>query len=73
MDHLKEIPQFKSLVLSFYSNDPKDKALYPIATPQRIHQAINTYLESKPLGAIQYDSFDREKVREIIQPGYSIF
>lgn len=73
MDHLNEIPQFKSLVLSFYSNDPEHQALYPIATPERIHQAINIYLESKPLGAIMYDSFDREKIREIIQPGYTIF
>lgn len=68
-----EIPKFLEYCYSFYSNDPKHDAVYPIATPERIELAVNNYLDRKPLNAIEFDSFDREKVREIIQPGYSIF
>jgi hypothetical protein len=68
-----EIPQFLELCYSFYSNEPADNAVYPIADRETIERAVNHYLDIKPLNAIEFDSFDREKVREIIQPGYTIF
>lgn len=71
-NYIQEIPEFVSYCESFYSNqDPE--APHPIASPDQIRNAVNLYLDSKPLNAIEFDSFDREKVREILQPGYSIF
>jgi hypothetical protein len=63
------IKEFYEYVLSFYNNHD---GVYKIATPERIVEAINEYLESKPLGEIYFDSFDRESVRMIIEQDYSI-
>lgn len=63
------IKEFYDYVLSFYNNID---GVYKIATPERIVEAINEYLESKPLSEIYFDSFDRESVRTIIEPDYSI-
>ena len=62
-DYGKEIKKFYNYVWKFYN---KDSGIYPIATTERIWEATNEYLESKPLGAIYFDSFDRESVRQII-------
>ena len=64
------IKEFYDYVLSFYNNID---GVYKIATPERIVEAINEYLESKPLSEIYFDSFDRESVRMIIEPDYSMF
>lgn len=64
------IKEFYDYVLSFY-NDVD--GVYPIATKERIIDAVNQYLESKLLSEIHFDSFDRESVRMIIEPEYSIF
>jgi hypothetical protein len=68
-NYVLEIQNFYIYVHDFY-NDVN--GIYPIATAKRIHQAVNEYLESKPLGEIHFDSFDRESVRMIIEPTYSI-
>jgi hypothetical protein len=63
------IKEFYEYVLSFYNNID---GIYKIATPERIVEAVNQYLESKPLSQIYFDSFDRESIRIIIEPEYSI-
>ena len=69
-DYANEIQTFYKYLTDFYS---KDGGIYPIATNERILEAMNEYLESKPLGQIYFDSLDRESVRKIIEPEYSIF
>jgi hypothetical protein len=63
------IEEFIFYVNSFYNE--KD-GIYPIATKERIAEAVNIYLESKPLGEIYFDSIDREFVRLILEPTYSL-
>ena len=68
-NYSEEIQNFYNYCYEFYNNKT---GVYPIATPERIAEAVNQYLESKPLGEIYFDSFDRESVRMIIEPTYSI-
>ena len=63
------IAEFVVYVTLFYND--KD-GIYHIATKKRIKEAVNIYIESKPLSQIYFDSFDREKVRAIIEPSYKI-
>lgn len=70
MNYVNEIQKFYKYVSDFY-NDVD--GIYPIATKERILEAVNQYLESKPLSEIYFDSFDRESVRMIIEPDYTIF
>ena len=63
------IAEFVGYVTSFYNDED---GIYPIATKNRIKEAVNIYLETKPLSEIYFDSFDREAVRKIIQPSYSL-
>lgn len=70
MNYVNEIQKFYKYVSDFYNNVD---GIYPIATKERILEAVNEYLTSKPLGEIYFDSFDRESVRKIIQPEYQIF
>lgn len=65
----EEIKKFHKYVYEFYNDY---NGVYKIASRERIYQAVNEYLESKPLGQIYFDSFDREAVRMIIEPDYSI-
>ena len=69
-NYAEEIKLFHEYVWLFYN---LESGLYPIATDKRIQEAVNQYLESKPLGQIYFDSLDRESVRQIIQPEYQIF
>lgn len=70
MNYANEIQKFYKYVSDFYNNVD---GIYPIATKERILEAVNQYLESKPLSQIYFDSFDRESVRMIIEPDYTIF
>jgi hypothetical protein len=45
--------------------------MYPIAKRSEIINAIGEYLTQPHEFEIQFDSIDREKVREILQPGYT--
>lgn len=65
-----EISKFYKYVIDFYNNED---GIYPIATEEECIQAVDEYLLSKPLSEIEFDSIDREAVRMILQPGYSIF
>lgn len=69
-DYAQEIDFFYGYVIEFY-NDVN--GIYPIASRKQIIMAVNQYLESKPLSQIYFDSFDRESVRQIIEPSYSMF
>lgn len=66
-NYANEIQKFYKYVSDFYNNVD---GIYPIATKERILEAVNQYLESKPLSEIHFDSFDRESVRMIIEPDY---
>ena len=68
-NYAEEIKLFYEYVWLFYN---LESGLYPIATDERIQEAVNQYLESKPFSQINFDSFDRESVRQIIQPEYQI-
>ena len=68
-NYAEEIKLFHEYVWLFYN---LESGLYPIATDKRIQEAVNQYLESKPLSQIYFDSLDRESVRQIIQPEYQI-
>lgn len=70
MNYANEIQKFYKYVYDFYNNVD---GIYPIATKERILEAVNQYLESKPLSQIYFDSFDRESVRMIIEPNYTMF
>lgn len=70
MNYANEIQKFYKYVSDFYNNVD---GIYPIATKERIVEAVNQYLESKPLSQIYFDSFDRESVRMILEPDYTIF
>lgn len=69
-NYSKEIEDFYEYVWEFYNIK---SGIYPIATDEMIQQSVNQYLESKPLSEIEFDSFDRESVRCIIEPSHSIF
>jgi hypothetical protein len=68
MNFLQELNQFILVCNSFYD---LDKGIYPIATKEQIENAIGEYLTSPHTIDIQFDSIDREKVREILQPEYN--
>lgn len=70
MGYPELIADFCKYCNEFYNDEI---GIYPIATEKRIVEAVNQYLESKPLSQIYFDSFDRECVRKIIQPDYEIF
>lgn len=69
-NYASEILEFYNYVIEFYNNE---NGIYPIATKDEIINAVNQYLESKPLSEIYFDSIDRESVRTILQPTYSFF
>jgi hypothetical protein len=45
--------------------------MYPVATKKEIIAAIGEYLTQPHEFEIQFDSIDREKVREILEPSYN--
>lgn len=69
MNYEKEIAEFVDYVLEFYN---EQDGIYPIASHNAIISAIDQYLKSKPIEDIYFDSLDRESVRMILEPNYSI-
>ena len=69
-NYVKEIKEFQIYVWEFYNDK---NGLYPIANSIEIQDAVMKYMESKPLTEIEFDSFDREEVRTILQPTYKMF
>ncbi len=70
MNYEKEVAEFVDYVLEFYNDQD---GIYPIASKEAIVQAIDQYLKAKPIEDIYFDSLDRESVRMILEPNYTIF
>jgi hypothetical protein len=64
----KDLEEFNQYCNDFYN---QYYGVYPIASSEQIEAAIGEYLTEPHPYDIQFDSIDREKVREILQPGYS--
>jgi len=64
-----ELVQFIEYCNEFYDIET---GIYPVATKKDIIKAIGQYISKTNEKDIHFDSFDREKVREILQPNYSI-
>jgi hypothetical protein len=60
---LIELQNFITYCNDFYNIET---GIYPIATSEEIESAIGEYLTSPHQVDIQFDSFDREQVRELI-------
>ena len=60
---LIELQNFITYCNDFYNIET---GIYPIATSNEIEAAIGEYLTSPHQIDIQFDSFDREQVRELI-------
>jgi hypothetical protein len=60
---LIELQNFITYCNDFYNIE---NGIYPIATSEEIEAAIGEYLTSPHEVDIQFDSFDREQVRELI-------
>ena len=65
---LAELQLFIEYCNDFYNIK---SGMYPVATKNEIIAAIGEYLTEPHEFEIQFDSIDREKVREILQPGYT--
>jgi hypothetical protein len=55
-----------SLIVTIFTIYNIENGIYPIATSEEIEAAIGEYLTSPHEVDIQFDSFDREQVRNII-------
>jgi hypothetical protein len=64
---LNELNLFIEYCNDFYNIE---SGMYPIAKRSEIINAIGEYLTEPHEHEIQFDSIDREKVREILEPGY---
>jgi len=59
--------EFNDYCISFYNNID---GVYPIATEGEIKKAILFYLKDLPENVPQYDSVDRENIRNILELNY---
>ncbi len=69
MIRMIELVQFIEYCNEFYDIET---GIYPVATKKDIIKAIGQYISRTNGKDIHFDSFDREKVREILQPYYKI-
>jgi hypothetical protein len=65
-----EVERFTKYVNEFYNIE---YGIYPIATTEEIETAIQQFLNTPTDIPIEYDSLDRERVRTILEPTYTIF
>jgi hypothetical protein len=65
---LKDLNEFIQYCNDFYNEYYGE---YRIASSEQIEAAIGEYLTEPHEHEIQFDSFDREKVREILEPSYN--
>ena len=65
---LNELTMFIEYCNDFYNIE---SGMYPIAKRKEIINAIGEYLTQPHEFEIQFDSIDREKVREILEPSYN--
>ena len=64
----EDLKQFNHYCNEFYN---EYYGIYRIASTDQIEAAIGEFLTQPHEYEIQFDSIDREKVREILEPGYS--
>lgn len=64
----KELEEFNQYCNDFYNEHYGE---FRIASAEQIEAAIGQYLTDPHEYDIQFDSIDREKVREILEPGYN--
>lgn len=64
----EDLKQFNHYCNDFYN---EYYGVYRIASTDQIEAAIGEFLTQPHEYEIQFDSIDREKVREILEPGYS--
>ena len=64
-----DIKNFIDYCNEFYNIET---GIYPVATKEDIKKAIAQYMCKTNGKDIHFDSLDRERVREILQPSYSI-
>ena len=64
----KDLKEFNHYCNDFYN---EYYGVYPIASSEQIEAAIGEYLTEPHSYDIQFDSIDREKVREILEPNYN--
>ena len=64
----EDLRDFNEYCIQFYH---EVHGIYPIASTEQIEAAIGEYLTQPHSYEIQFDSIDREKVREILEPSYS--
>jgi hypothetical protein len=67
---LSQLFDFINYVDEFYNIET---GIYPIATKEQIIEAIGIYMLNQRTLKCEFDSIDREKVRQILQPDYVIF
>jgi hypothetical protein len=63
-----DLREFNQYCNDFYNEHYGE---YRIASSEAIEAAIGEYLTEPHEHEIQFDSFDREKVREILEPSYN--
>ena len=69
MIRMIELVQFKEYCNEFYDIET---GIYPVATKKDIIKAVAQHISRTNGKDLHLDSFDREKVREILQPYYKI-
>ena len=69
MQLLKDIKTFIKYCDEFYNIET---GIYQLATKREIEEAITQYITKAKEAPIMFDSYDREKVREILQPTYKV-
>ena len=69
MIRMIELVQFIEYCNEFYDIE---KGIYPVATKKDIIKAVAQHISRTNGKDLHLDSFDREKVREILQPYYNI-
>ena len=65
---LSDLNEFVEYCNDFYNEEYGE---YRIASAEAIEAAIGEYLTQPHEFEIQFDSIDREKVREILEPSYN--
>jgi ATP-dependent helicase YprA (DUF1998 family) len=66
----EEVERFVNYCNDFYNNET---GIYPIATLEEIKEAVQEFLNTPSDIPVEFDSIDREQVRMILQPEYSMF
>lgn len=69
LDLFREITDFIDYCNDFYS---LEIGIYPIATKKDIETACIKYILQAKNNNLEFDSLDREKIRTILQPDYSL-